>query len=285
MPESGVRLSVRDHYSAAVGPWQSIMGEHLHVGFFQRPGEPLEKATEKLVMELSSWGEIGQGSRVLDVGCGTGAPARLLCRQLNVRVLGLCLTQEEELFAGRRTRESDLGASIRVEQRDILDGPPDRDGFDVAWLMESSHLIRDRNRLFETTYGSLKVGGRLLLCDFTLRRPVKLSELFQLERELKSIEASFGRVKNETLEDYEARLRKQGYLNLEFRDVTEAVRPTPRLWKERAWTQSEQLVRQYPRWDVESFIEGCEAMESLFDRGILGYGFIRADKGEDHCNA
>ena len=94
---------------------------------------------------------IGVGDRVLDIGCGTGHQSCELAATRGARVLGVTTSaggvQAATALAADRQLGGDGGnsgdaghvGSARFEQRDgTKTGLPD-DGFDVVWVLESSH--------------------------------------------------------------------------------------------------------------------------------------------------
>ena len=107
---------------------------------------------------------------MLDVGCGTGAPACRLARRVRRRVTGIT-TSAVGVEAGRvRAGAEGVADRVRFEERDGMDnGFPDA-SFDRTWVLESSHLMRERDRLVAECARVLRPGGRLALCDIVLRR-------------------------------------------------------------------------------------------------------------------
>ena len=73
----------------------------------------------------------------------------------------------------------DLGlADARFEQRDGTDNGLDDASFDVAWVLESSHLMRDRDGApARVRTRVLAPGGRLVLCDIIRKRDIPFPEV------------------------------------------------------------------------------------------------------------
>src|ERR1700733_1985479 len=122
------------HYDHVHRAWQLIMGEEFHYGFFESADTPLERATETLTHAMLQRAAVRSGDRVLDVGCGTGHQACDLAADLSASVLGIT------------TSASGVAGAV-FEQRDGTDNKLDDGAFDVVWVLESSHLMRDKTAL------------------------------------------------------------------------------------------------------------------------------------------
>lgn len=269
-----------EHYDKVVEAWRFILGEDFHVGYFDPRGSGnLTQATAKLIDRLAEWGgAVGRDASVLDVGCGIGGAARHLHQRFGCRVTGITVTERERSRAEQITLKSGMAKSVEFHLAQATDnGLPD-ESFDLVWQLESSHLMPDKRSLFRENLRVLKRGGRLILCDFTLRRPSSIADLFHYSAELKAIESAFGRVKNETLAFYEEVLVDSGYAGVGTLDVTEAVRDTAACWRANLDQNREEILRVWGAGEIDEFRSACDAVETLFEVGLLGYGFVRARK-------
>ena len=85
---------------------------------------------------------------MLDVGCGTGRQACDLVAVLTRRVSVLGITTSASGVAAAADARSVRGlAGADFERRDGTDNGLASDMFDVVWLLESSHLMRDKTAL------------------------------------------------------------------------------------------------------------------------------------------
>lgn len=118
----------------------------------------------------------GEGERVLEVGCGTGALS-LLAKMIvgeNGIVEGIDIAPKMIAKARKKAEKAKLPISFRVASIDEL---PYRDGvFDaVISSMMFHHLpLTVKGRGLEEVYRVLKTGGRFLLCDFCSPHPLVL---------------------------------------------------------------------------------------------------------------
>ena len=86
---------------------------------------------------------ISAGDRVLDVGCGTGRQSCDLAAGLGASVLGITTSASGVTAATALAADRCLDRAT-FEQRDGTDNGLDDNSFDVAWVLESSHLMRDK---------------------------------------------------------------------------------------------------------------------------------------------
>ncbi len=119
------------------------------------------EATEQLA-ELAA---LEAGTRVLDVGCGIGGPARHLAAHHGCRVTGLDLTEEYCRVASMLAARTGLGERVEFRHGDALAMPFEDASFDVVWTQHASMNIADKDRLYAEMHRVLGPGGRLALYD------------------------------------------------------------------------------------------------------------------------
>ena len=100
------------HYDRVTDAWGLLLGHELHYGVFNQGVEPLAEATRALTQRMVDGLRAEPGQRVLDVGCGTGAPACDLAESLGVEVLGI--TTSEVGVEAARARAQQRGVADRV---------------------------------------------------------------------------------------------------------------------------------------------------------------------------
>lgn len=104
---------------------------------------------------------VHEGSRVLDVGCGTGIMERAYLELGAASIVGLDLS--EAMLACARASFSDVPAErLRFECHDILDFTSN-EPFDVVVIYNAYPHILDKEALVEATASLLVPGGRFLV--------------------------------------------------------------------------------------------------------------------------
>ncbi|WP_205474158.1 class I SAM-dependent methyltransferase [Nocardioides sp. SYSU D00038] len=283
MPESspaGVEspdFSPAAHYDKVTDAWGLLLGDNLHYGVFEDPAEDLGPATDRLTSMMIERAQLASGLRVLDVGCGTGAPACRLVEDHDVEVLGITTSAVGVAAATARAAERGLpGATF--EQRDgTANGLPDA-SFDRAWVMESSHLMTDRQGLLDECSRVLRPGGRIVLCDIIRRREIPFLELRDRRREFAILRAAYGAARMDTLEQYTAYATSAGLSDVQVLDVTAESLPTFDKWQANLDEHRDEVLAQLGQEGVEEFEESLDILRNFWVDGTLGYGLVWATK-------
>jgi len=268
----------KTHYDTVSDAWTYVMGDNLHYGYFDPPELDLKGATDKLIDSLASLSSIDANTSILDVGCGIGNPAFHLHRRFGCRVTGITVSSRGVEIAQERSEQNGTSGSVQFLVADAMDnGLPDNT-FDIAWVMESSHLMRDKERLFEECFRVLKNNGCLLLCDLTLIEEFGIAEVFKYKEELAILERSFGKAKMETLSFYERKLAEQGFKDVEVVDISAKVTRTLTEWKENTTTNKDQILRFLDEEGIDGFLRSCDILSAFFADRVLGYGQAKGVK-------
>jgi ubiquinone/menaquinone biosynthesis C-methylase UbiE len=104
---------------------------------------------------------ITEDSRVLDVGCGIGGPARYLAHRFGCRVDGIDLTPELIETVRVLTERCKLADRVVLQVGNALELPYPEQTFDVVWCQNVTMNIADKAGLLAGFYRVLKPGGLL----------------------------------------------------------------------------------------------------------------------------
>jgi 27-O-demethylrifamycin SV methyltransferase len=221
---------------------------------------------------------IGDGDAVLDVGCGTGAPACRILTSHAATVVGITTSAVGVAVATERAAANGVGDRAQFLVRDgMSNGLPDA-SFDRVWVLESSHLMRDRSALVAECARVLRPGGRMVLCDITLQRPMPFPEVRRLRHELALLRRVFGDARMEPLDVYTDLATSSGLTTERVDDLTAATRPTFERWRENARAHRGELVALLGEEDLAEFVASCDTLEAFWDDGTLGYGLLAATR-------
>jgi tocopherol O-methyltransferase len=149
---------IADHYDDLDWAYRDTWGEHVHHGLWQTGHEATDVAVLQMIRYVAERAHIRSGQAVCDVGCGYGGTARLLARELDVRVTGITLSraQYEHALAHRDDGRNRfiLGDWLSNEL------PPER--FDAVIAIESVEHMTDKAACFREARRVLKTGGRFV---------------------------------------------------------------------------------------------------------------------------
>ncbi len=267
-----------EHYDRVTQAWRLLLGEEFHYGVFESGGESLSEATGALTELMVQSARLRPGLDLLDVGCGTGAPACQLAEQFGVRVLGITTSAVGAATATARAQAAGLEDHVRFEVRDGADtGLPDA-AFDRVWALESSHLIRDRAGLLAECARLLKPDGLLVLCDIVRWREIPFSEVRRRRDDFIALREAFGDAHMEPLELYEELARSAGLVIEDSVDLTAATLPTFDRWRQNAAANRDAVCNTIGERGWEVFVRSTEILEGFWGDGTLGYALFCARK-------
>jgi cyclopropane-fatty-acyl-phospholipid synthase len=158
------RRAVRHHYDAGNDFFALFLDPSMtySCAYFAGGASTLEEAQEAKLELVCKKLALGEGERVLDVGCGWGSFVIHAASRRGVRAVGITLSQHQAQLARERAR--DAGVADRVEfrvadYREVSDGPFDA----IASIGMVEHVGEEQidvyaRRLFDL----LRPGGRLL---------------------------------------------------------------------------------------------------------------------------
>ncbi len=275
----GSELSVESgaHYDRVTDAWQYLIGDDLHVGYFVEPDCDLLAATRALTRLMAESAELGPGKRVLDVGCGTGNPAVQLATEYGCRVLGISNSRIGVERALNRAREINSRAEVDFRVASGVANELPDEAFDCVWVMESSHLMPEKERLVRECIRVLRKGGMLVLCDLLSRRKIPMHPGLGLVHDLMVLQEVYGRTDLQLLEDYKRQSESCG-ASVECKDISEQVAPTFEHWRRSAELYGSRAAEILGREHVARFERSCGIMARLFTSGQLGYGIVIARK-------
>ena len=102
---------------------------------------------------------LGPDSRLLDVGCGAGGPARAVASATGCKVTGIDLTADFIEAGNELTARCDLARLVTLHQGSALDMPFDDAAFDRAMMLHVGMNIADKAGLLEEVARVLVAGG------------------------------------------------------------------------------------------------------------------------------
>jgi sarcosine/dimethylglycine N-methyltransferase len=129
--------------------------EHLHTGGIATTRDQAKQVS------------LTPNSRVLDVGCGMGGPARFLANTYGCRIDGIDVTTEW-IEAGQVLNERcGLADSVTLRSGDALNLPYRDQTFDVVWCQNVTMNIADKSGFLARVYRVLKRGGAFTSTEFS----------------------------------------------------------------------------------------------------------------------
>lgn len=119
--------------------------------------------------ELASAAGLDSSTRVMDLGCGIGGPARYLAATFGCEVTGIDLSSAFIDAATYLTARCGLADRVTFQVGDALHLPFADASFDAVFLQHVAMNIEDRGALYAEVRRILAPGGRFITYDLVLR--------------------------------------------------------------------------------------------------------------------
>ena len=112
--------------------------------------------------------QISADTRLIDIGCGAGGPARLVAARYGCQVTGIDLTDDFIETGGRLSKACGLQGSVFLHHGSALDMPFEDSAFDRAMMLHVGMNIADKDTLMREAARVLEPGG--LFCVYDMMR-------------------------------------------------------------------------------------------------------------------
>ncbi|MCW5635946.1 MAG: class I SAM-dependent methyltransferase [Rubrivivax sp.] len=173
----GSRRNIEAHYDLGnhfYAAWLDETMNYSSAWFGDDPDLPLAQAQQRKVRRALDAAGVGQGSRLLEIGCGWGAVAEAAARR-GAEVVGVTLSREQLAWAERRLRDLGLdgAADLRLQDYRDLAAECERAGrrYDAIVSIEMLEAVGREwwPTYFDTLRRCLRDGGRACVQVITIR--------------------------------------------------------------------------------------------------------------------
>ena len=243
------------------------MGRHVHWGYFSSRTSDASVASwaaaaETMTDRVCTAGRVGDGKRILDVGCGFGGTIGFLNDRLSgCELVGLNI-DERQLVRARELVTARPGNTVRFVQGDACALPFDEGTFDVVLAVECIFHFPSRRTFFTEARRVLRTGGSLALSDFVVNGD-KMDDMAAWAEANPS--GDFYGVKSAAIcaDTYQRLAARAGLKTLSDDDITVNTMPTYECLKK--------LCKESNRQDG---VTATAFLEEMSDRGFFEYRIL-----------
>lgn len=217
---------VQAHFHASADLYKRWSPQgHLHFGFWRWPMSPFNRRAmlDELVRQVVRELRARQGDRLADLGCGYGAAARLVARELGARMEAITIVEEQAIEGQVAALAAGTDHLVRTRHADFRRTGLADGSIDGAYALESlcygtgaakADAIAESARI-------IKPGGRLALVDgFLLKRPTGLRA-----RLVRTVEEGWALPCFPKRDAFIDALDAQGFADIRVRDLSWSVAP------------------------------------------------------------
>ncbi|MEV7966136.1 methyltransferase domain-containing protein [Sphaerisporangium sp. NPDC088356] len=228
-----------------------LWNENFHHGYWLSEDDESSNqvATDRLTDLLIEKSGLGQGGRVLDVGCGIGTSTFRLAESTPAEIVGISNNQSQIDEANRRARARGLDHRVSFENADVLALPYADGSFDVVWVFEAL-MHMDRVPTLREIRRVLRPGGRVVVTDLLQHGP--LSEDARRTVETHMEEMLSGSLLEQ--EAYRALVAESGLEVVELTDISEHTKKTAWRVYDAVNERHDEMVERYGQ-EVSGLLE------------------------------
>ena len=224
-------LILRRRTGAGVGAYFDLVtddsrrfyGDNFHFGYFPSGSETLAEAHDAHTDLVAALAELGEGQRVLDIGCGLGAPGVRMARRHGCEVTGINISREQVRQGREMIAEQGMADRVQIEHGDARSLPFSDGSFDAIVCVEVAGDIcvteADKQTLLREMFRVLRPGGLVGFSDLALHSPPSRAD----RRVLRSVFYDNG---SNLVADWPAVFSQRGFTVRHQRCILEQTMPT-----------------------------------------------------------
>lgn len=249
--------------------YQAVWGDNLHAGLWSGPEDraPMVEAQERLTDLFVERVGLRPGQRLLDVGCGTGAPAARAVGRSGCRAVGVTVSGAQAVRANALAHGAGLADRLSFLMSEALQLPFAAGAFHGAWALESIFHMVDRDGVLREIARVLRPGGRLVLSDLVELRP--------LDPRQRGVTRALQIASLAKPEEYTRLLPSVGLECLEVQDLSARVRRSIGETVAASERRHRELVRAYGEELYATMLRLLPELEAMYGEK-LGYVLVVA---------
>ncbi|WP_254862730.1 class I SAM-dependent methyltransferase [Halovivax gelatinilyticus] len=188
-------------------------------------GDPQERLVERVVDRLAASRPDPRAERLLDVGCGRGAPVRYAANRWGFDAVGIDLGSDNLALAKANSSSGEIDHGSEFVLADATYMPFDRNAFSAAMSIDAIVYVPDRSAVYAQLDRVVGPGGTVVVTD-VLRRQTDLIERADLDR----FSRAWGMPPPEPIDSYVTAIEQTALEIASIERLTDASLGTVRPW-------------------------------------------------------
>ncbi len=205
--------------------WDLDHSHAMHAGYWDDQTKSLRDALKRENEILAERAKIKNGDCILDAGCGVGGSSIFLAQAYDCQVVGITLSEKQVQTATQKAIQAGVQdkTTFKVMDYTCTDFPSHT--FDVVWGIESICHANNKQLFIKEAARLLKPEGRLIVADAFVKEQAKSSHD---QTQMKCWLNGWGVQALDSAETFAASLKKEGFEDIDFSDITANVLPSSR---------------------------------------------------------
>lgn len=219
--------------------------------------------------------DLGPGSDVLDVACGSGGPALFMARTTGCQVTGIDINENGINTANQMAQAQGMSAQARFQQVDASQRLPfDDASFDAVTCIDAINHIYNRLDALREWYRVLRPGGRILFTDAVIVTGMLLRD------EIIARSSSMGQFIFTPMGVHEHFIEAAGFEQPRVEDVTATIAMVTKNWHDARIEHAADLVKiegQSGYDDLQRMLEVAHTISS--ERRLSRFVYVARKPG------
>lgn len=223
------------------------------------------------------WLDLGPGSHVLEVACGSGGPALFMARTTGCHVTGIDINESGINTANQMAQSQGLSGQVRFQQCDAAQPLLfDDASFDAITCIDAINHIYNRLDLLREWYRVLRPGGRILFTDAVIVTGMLLRD------EIMARSSSMGQFIFTPPGVHEHFIEAAGFEQQMVEDVTDSIARVTRNWHDARINHAADLIKIEGQSDYDALQRMLAAAHTMSSEHRLSRFVYVARKPDGH---